>query len=107
VQPIVEVRTISRPLADVYAYLTDTRHLADWVPGAERLKPLAGAPRVGDVVTFDVGRMANSLTFTALEPPRFFRNSRAASLLTDVRSLSIRHRLSGASRRKLYCSMSS
>ena len=24
---------------------------------------------MGDVVTFDVGRMANSLTFTALEPP--------------------------------------
>jgi uncharacterized protein YndB with AHSA1/START domain len=68
-QPIVEVRTISRPLTDVYAYLADTRHLAEWIPGASSLKPLAGAPAVGDVVTFDVGRMANSLTFTAVEPP--------------------------------------
>jgi uncharacterized protein YndB with AHSA1/START domain len=69
-QPVVEVRTIARPLADVYAYLADTRHLAEWVPGASNLKPLAGSPGVGDVVTFDAGGLSNTLTFTTVAPQR-------------------------------------
>jgi uncharacterized protein YndB with AHSA1/START domain len=76
-QPVVEVRTISRPLADVYACVADTRHLAEWVPGAERLKPLAGSPGAEDVATFDAGGLSNTLTFTAVAPQRQMRMSYA------------------------------
>lgn len=69
-QAIVEVRTINRSLEDVYAYLVDTRHLDQWVPGAADLKPLADPAKPGDVVTFRVSGLTNSLTFNAIEPQR-------------------------------------
>ena len=68
-RPIIEVRTVSRPLKEVYAYLADTRNLADWVPGISRLKPLAGSPTVADTVTFTVNGFSNTLTFTAVDAP--------------------------------------
>ena len=66
-QPIVEVRTISRPLTEVYAYLSNTGNLADWVPGISQLKPLTGSPTVGDAVTFTVNRLSNMMTFSAVD----------------------------------------
>jgi uncharacterized protein YndB with AHSA1/START domain len=66
-QPIVEVRSIARPLAEVYAYLADTPNLADWVPGITRLNPLSGSPTAGDVITFTVNGLSNRMTFSAVE----------------------------------------
>ena len=68
-QPIVEVRTIAQPLTKVYAYLTDTRNLANWVPGISRLQSLAGPPTVGDSLTFTVNGFSSRMTYTALVAP--------------------------------------
>jgi uncharacterized protein YndB with AHSA1/START domain len=75
---------------DVFAYLADFHHVAEWDPGVARARALDGEPRLGaryEVVTLFRGReMPLTYEVTAFQPPHQFvvrgSNGRVESLDT-------------------------
>ena len=71
--PIVVSTEISRPAADVFAYVTDPTKLSDWQESVVRAEPSESPARVGTRarVTRSVGRREMTMTaeIAELDPP--------------------------------------
>lgn len=69
--------TIDRPIADVFAYVSDPRNLPAWNSAVEDVRPRSlGGPEVGSVYSMQrqlpSGRTANQLEIVIRHPPSEF-----------------------------------